>query len=78
MDEIILDLKRGLHLVHCMFRLFKEEDIWDASIPRVYYDVFQIAIANRDKAKAKVFVERLYAARIVIEGKDSLEAIKIK
>jgi hypothetical protein len=78
LDEIISDPKIGLHLVHGMFRLFEEEGIWDASIPRAYYDAFQIAIANGDEARAKVFAERSYLAKTVIEGEDSPEAIRIK
>jgi hypothetical protein len=61
-----------------MFRLFEEEGIWDARIPRVYFDAFQIAIASGDEARAKVFAERAYAARTVIGGKDSPEAMRLK
>ncbi|KAK1754161.1 hypothetical protein QBC47DRAFT_403548 [Echria macrotheca] len=48
------------------------------SVPRVYYDAFQVAIANGDQARANVFAERWYASRVVIEGEDSEDAAKAK
>ena len=48
----------GLYLVRTILRLLEEEGVWDASVPRAYYDAFQIATANRDDARAKVFAER--------------------
>lgn len=42
-----------------------------ALIPRVYYDAFQITVAHSDQARAKVFAERAYKARIDCEGADS-------
>jgi hypothetical protein len=68
----------GLHLVRTMFQLLEEEGVWDAGVPRAYYDAFQIAIANGDEARAKIFAERSYAARVIIEGDDSPEAAKLK
>lgn len=68
----------GLHLVRTMLQLLEEEGIWDAGVPRAYYDAFQIAIANGDEARAKIFAERSYAARVIIEGDDSPEAAKLK
>jgi hypothetical protein len=59
LDEIISDHGTGLHLVHMMFRLCEEEGIWDARIPRAYFDAFQIAIVSGDEARAKVFAERI-------------------
>ncbi|CAJ0552472.1 Ff.00g005500.m01.CDS01 [Fusarium sp. VM40] len=56
----------------------EEKGICDAGVPRVYYDAFQIAIANGDEVRAKIFAERAYAARVVIEGDDSPETAKPK
>jgi hypothetical protein len=78
LGEAISNYDAGLHLVRTMLRLFEEEGIWDAGVPRVYYDAFQIAIANRDEARAKIFAERAYAARVIIEGDDSPQAAKLK
>lgn len=40
---------------HELLRLLGEEDIIDARVPRLYYDAFQVAIANGDQARARVF-----------------------
>ncbi|KAF9733861.1 set domain-containing protein 5 [Paraphaeosphaeria minitans] len=82
LDEIIGD---GMSIVTtpiaCLYHarrvleLLKEEQIEDARIPRLYYDAFQIAIANGDEARAKVFTERAYATRVILEGEDSPEAV---
>lgn len=60
-----------LHNVHKVLNLLSEEGITDATIPRAYYDAFQIAITHGDVARAKVFAELAAAARVVLEGKDS-------
>jgi hypothetical protein len=80
MGELIYDnnLERVLPLIHEMFRLFDEEGIWNASIARAYYDAYNIAIANGDQARACIFAERAYEARIVIEGDDSPTTAKMK
>jgi hypothetical protein len=69
LNEIVSDHETGLHLVHMMFRLFEEEGIWDARIPRAYFDAFQL------QSQAG---ERAYAARTVIEGEDSPETMRLK
>ena len=78
MAEVVSDHEAGLHLVHMMLCLFEEERIWDARIPRAYFDAFQIATASWDEARAKVFAERVYATRTVIEGEDSPETMGLK
>lgn len=50
----------------------------DASFSRLYYDAFQISVAHGDQARAVVFAERAYNARIVCEGEDSLETERMK
>ena len=67
-----------LHDAHALLRLLEEERIADARIPRLYYDALQIVIANGDQARAKVFAERAYAARVILEGEDSPETIRLK
>ncbi|TGJ82107.1 hypothetical protein E0Z10_g6675 [Xylaria hypoxylon] len=49
-----------------------------ALIPRLYYDAFQIAITHGDQARAKVFAERSYKARVACEGEDSPATKKVK
>lgn len=60
-----------LQAVRKLLRLCEEEGIDDATIPRAYYDAFQIAAFNSDRARARVFAERAAKARTVIEGDDS-------
>jgi hypothetical protein len=67
-----------LHHVCAIVRLLEEEDATDARVPSAYYDALQIAIAHGDQARAKVFAERAYAARVVLEGGDSPEAKRLK
>ncbi|KAF2789412.1 SET domain-containing protein [Melanomma pulvis-pyrius CBS 109.77] len=40
---------------------------------RLYYDAFQVSIAHGDQARAGVFAERAYRARVVCEGEGSPE-----
>jgi hypothetical protein len=67
-----------LHHVYTIVRLLEEEHIADARVPRAYYDALQITIAHGDQARAKVFAERAYAARVVVEGEDSPETRRLK
>jgi hypothetical protein len=67
-----------LHDAYALLRLLEEERVADARIPRLYYDALQIVIANGDEARAKVFAERAYAMRVILEGEDSLETIRLK
>ncbi|KAJ8122048.1 hypothetical protein ONZ43_g1656 [Nemania bipapillata] len=48
-----------------------------ALIPRLYYDAFQVAITHGDEARAKVFAERSYRARVACEGEDSPETKRV-
>jgi hypothetical protein len=61
-----------------MFGLFKKEDIWDGSISRAYKDAYDIAIESGDKPRARVFAERTYDTRRLIEGDDSPVTMRMK
>ncbi|KAK8011175.1 hypothetical protein PG990_010140 [Apiospora arundinis] len=81
LDEKLGDGKRIVNhaeaMLHDAWRklaLLREEGITDAWVSRAYHDAFQIAIANGDQARAKVFAERDYEATVACEGKDSPEA----
>lgn len=63
---------------HTLLGLLREEDIVDARVPRVYYDALQIAIANGDEARAKVFAERAKAAWLVLQGEDGPDTLRLK
>ncbi|KXH60739.1 hypothetical protein CSAL01_09364 [Colletotrichum salicis] len=60
-----------LRMAHEMKLLMEEEGIADARIPRLYYDAFQIVIANGDEARARIFAERASVERLIMEGSDS-------
>ena len=47
------------HDAYSPLRLLEEERTVDARIPKLYYDVLQIAVASGDQAKAKVVPPRL-------------------
>ena len=49
-----------------------------ALFARLYYDAFQISIAHGDQARASLFAERAYKARVICEGRDSPETLKVK
>ncbi|TGO64697.1 hypothetical protein BCON_0006g01000 [Botryotinia convoluta] len=49
-----------------------------ASIARLYYDAFQISIAHGDQARASIFAERAYKARVICEGEDSPDTLRVK
>ncbi|KAF7880667.1 uncharacterized protein EAF02_007513 [Botrytis sinoallii] len=50
----------------------------DGLIARPYYDAFQISIAHGDQARASIFAERAYKARVICEGEDSPETLRAK
>ena len=67
-----------LHDARAVLRLLREEGITDARLPRAYYDAFQIAIANGDLARARVFAQRACVGRVLCEGEDSPEVGRLR
>ncbi|EEP78153.1 predicted protein [Uncinocarpus reesii 1704] len=67
-----------LHDAHTLFRMLIEEDMIGSRISRVYNDALQISIAHGDEARAKVFAQRAHAVRVILEGEDSPETIRLK
>lgn len=55
-----------------------EEGIWDASIARAYKDAYEITTEIGNGSRVRVFAEREYDARRLIEGDDSLVTVKMK
>lgn len=49
-----------------------------ALIAKLYYDAFQISIAHGDQARASIFAERVRKARVICEGEDSSETLRVK
>jgi hypothetical protein len=85
LDELIGDGSRlisnpdkCLEDVHTLLKLLEAENITDARVPRAYYDALQVAIAHGDQARAKVFAQRAYEARLCCEGDDSPLTARVK
>ncbi|KAI1387324.1 SET domain-containing protein [Hypoxylon trugodes] len=49
-----------------------------AILARLFYDAFQVCIANGDQARARTFAQRAYEARLVCEGEDNPDTKKMK
>ena len=77
LDRILGSPKACLNDAYMLRQLLQQESIVDARVARLYYDAFQISIANGDQARARVFAEKAYATRIILEGDDSPTAIQL-
>ncbi|KAM0451340.1 hypothetical protein ACHAO4_006015 [Trichoderma viride] len=73
----MLDYEDALTLTRGMLDASKKEGACDVRFPGVYNTAFQVAIKNGDKTRAKIFVDRAYVARVLVEGEDSPEAEKL-
>lgn len=67
----------SLGAARSLLQLLEEEGIADARVPRVYYDAFQIAIANGDQARARVFAQRAKDAWVILQGDDGPGTIRL-
>ncbi|KAF4437246.1 SET domain-containing 5 [Fusarium acutatum] len=69
-------LKACLSLLHTL-----EEEYGVCAVQhnaRLYYDAFQICIAHGDVGRATTFAERSYRAKVICEGEDSTETLRMK
>ena len=76
--HLMLHPQQHLQKVHTLVRILEAEHISDARLPRAYYDAFQTVIAHGDQARAKIFAERAYAARLDCEGEDSPGTVQMR
>ena len=65
---------------HSLLQVLEEEYYGgaSASIPRLYYNAFQISITHSDQARASIFARRAHKSRVICEGEDSPETRKVK
>ncbi|EGE80958.1 hypothetical protein RJZ56_005916 [Blastomyces dermatitidis] len=63
---------------YTLFRMLVDEGIAGSRIARVHNDALQISIAHSDQARAKVFAQRAYEGRVLLEGEDSPETMRLK
>lgn len=75
-EGILSSPLRTLHYVDQQVRLYNEQGPDDAGLPRAFLDAAQIAIANGDLARGRIFVERAVSAWWTALGGDSTEAIE--
>ena len=67
---------RKLRYVDEQICLYNEQGPNDAGLPRAFLDAAQIAIANGDLARARIFAERAVLGWIVQEGDDSPKVLQ--
>jgi hypothetical protein len=67
---------RILRYVDQQLRLYNEQGPNDNGLPRAFLDAAQIAIANGDLARARIFAERAALGSIVLEGDDSSRVLQ--
>ena len=80
-DPFRMQTRPEQSLKDCQSLLKALEDEYQGStvlIARLYYDAFQISIAHGDQARARVFAERSHAIRVICEGEDSPETIRMQ
>lgn len=71
--DCLADCQRLLNLLNEEYQGFP-----GPSVPRLYYDAFQISITHGDQARASVFADRGHKVRVTCEGDESPETRKLK
>ncbi|KUI66561.1 SET domain-containing protein 5 [Cytospora mali] len=81
-DPFRMAARPGESLRNCHSLLKALEEEFDGHTEghsaRTYYDAFQICITHGDQARASVFAEKAYKARVICEGEDSPETQRSK
>ncbi|KAJ4373764.1 hypothetical protein N0V83_002503 [Neocucurbitaria cava] len=67
---------RTLRYVDERVRLYNEQGPGNSGLPRAYLDAAQIAIANGDLARGRIFAERAVEGWRIANGSDSKEVIR--
>lgn len=75
-EGILSSPLRTLRYVDQQVRLYNEQGPGDAGLPRAFLDAAQIAIANGDLARGRIFAERAVSGWWTALGGDSTEAIE--
>jgi hypothetical protein len=65
-----------LRYVEERVRLYNEYGPGNSGLPRPYFDAAQIALANGDLARGRIFAEKAVEGWQTAQGSDSMEAIK--
>lgn len=75
---ILLAPLRMLRYVDQQICLYNKQGPDDVGLPRAFLDAAQIAIANGDLARARIFAERAMLGWIVLEGDDSSTVLQYR
>jgi len=67
-----------LRYVDQQIRLYNEQGPGDTGLPRAFLDAAQIAIANGDLARARIFAERAALGWIILKGEDSSSVLQAR
>jgi hypothetical protein len=78
--NMMVRLKESLSNCLSLLQILKAEydDGAEPLNARLYYDAFQVSIAHGDQARASIFADKAYQARVVCEGEDSPETQRVK
>ncbi|KOS19317.1 SET domain-containing protein 5 [Escovopsis weberi] len=72
-NKTLLEPAQAMREAERALELLREEGIDDERVSSAWYDAFQVALFAGDAARARVFCERAFLSRIVVEGMDSVE-----
>ena len=75
-EGIVSSPLRSLGYVNQQVRLYNKQAPDDAGLPRAFLDAAQIAIANGDLARGRIFAERAVSGWSTALGGDSIEVIE--
>jgi SET domain len=78
LEGIVSTPLQMLRYVDQQIRLYNEQGPDDAGLPRAFFDATQIAIANGDLARARIFAERAVLGWIVLDGDDSSKVLQYR
>ncbi|KAF4997433.1 hypothetical protein FGRMN_3797 [Fusarium graminum] len=72
--------RRSLHDCQALLHILQEEYEGHAGAlnARLYYDAFQISIAHGDLVRGSAFAEKAYQVRLICEGDDSPQTMRMK
>ncbi|KAI9641403.1 hypothetical protein NHQ30_010205 [Ciborinia camelliae] len=60
-----------LHLCKSLLTIYRDEDVQDQRVGRVYWDAFQICNRHGDLARASAFAQKYRERKVLGEGEDS-------
>lgn len=75
-QDLVLSAERLLRYVDEQVQLYNDPEPDMIGLSRAYSDAIQIAVANGDIARARIFAERLYPVYLTSMGDDSNDGIQ--